>query len=65
MTAQAPARFELRMGKFGAYFHDRERGGKDGFDLPLDHVLEKLNRLEAYTKRLAEANKDRPIDKTF
>lgn len=49
MTKQ---RFEIRMGKFGAYFHDNERGGKDGFDLPLDLVLEKLNRIEGYKARL-------------
>lgn len=59
------ARYELRTGKWGVYFHDRERGGKDGFDMPLDIVLEKLNRLDAYTERLAKANKGRPIDKTF
>ena len=52
-------RFEIRYGKFGAYFHDNDRGGEDGFDMPLEMVLEKLNRLEAYTLRLAEANKRR------
>lgn len=52
-------RFELRTGKFGQYFHDAQRGGKGGFDMPLDHVLEKLNRLDEYTKRLAKANKGR------
>lgn len=45
-------RYELRSGKFGFYFHDTERG-HNGFDMPLDMVLEKLNRLEEYTKRLA------------
>ena len=49
-------RFELRHGKFGPYFHDTQRGGKDGYDLPLEAVLEKLNRLDEYTKRLAEIN---------
>lgn len=58
-------RFELRAGKYGQYFHDTQRGGKDGFDMPLEHVLEKLNRLEEYTKRLAKANKGRAIGKTF
>ena len=49
-------RFELRQGQFGAYFHDNERGGPTGYDMPLDHVLEKLNRLEEYTQRLAKRN---------
>lgn len=53
-------RYELRYGKWGAYFHDRERGGKDGFDMPLETVLAKLNRLEDYTLRLGEANRRRP-----
>ena len=48
-------RFELRTGKWGPYFHDTQRGGPEGHDMPLDVVLEKLNRLEAYTKRLAAA----------
>ncbi len=52
-------RYELRQGKFGCYFHDNERGGKDGLDMPLDTVLEKLNRLEEYTKRIGRANKHR------
>lgn len=51
MTERTP-RFELRVGRFGAYFHDRERGGPNGFDLPLDLVLEKLNRIEGYKARL-------------
>ena len=46
-------RFELRNGKFGPYFHDRDRGGHDGYDMPLEDVLKKLNRLEEYTRRLA------------
>lgn len=52
-------RFELRTGKFGQYFHDTQRGGKEGFAMPLEHVLEKLNRLDEYTQRLARANKGR------
>jgi len=52
-------RYELRMGKFGAYFHDTQRGGSDGIDMPLEHVLEKLNRLDDYTVRLAKANEGR------
>lgn len=56
-------RYELRHGKFGPYFHDTERGGDDGQDMPLLYVLEKLNRLEEYTQRLAAANKGRK--KTF
>ncbi len=56
-------RFELRQGKFGPYFHDTERGG--GFDMPLDHVLDKLNRLDDYTKRLAKANEGRADDQRF
>lgn len=58
-------RFELRTGKFGQYFHDTKRGGLHGFDMPLEHVLEKLNRLDEYTKRLAKANEGRPINNTF
>jgi len=54
-------RYELRNGKFGMYFYDNE--GEYG--LPLAFVLEKLNRKEEYKKRLAAANKGRPIDKTF
>lgn len=53
-------RFELRWGKWGAYFHDRERGGSEGCSLTLENVLEKLNRLESYTLRLASANEGRP-----
>lgn len=34
-------RYELRIGKFGPYFHDR-RGS--GYDMPLDEVLNTLNR---------------------
>jgi len=59
VAVEEKPRFELRHGKFGAYFHDTKRGGKDGFQMPLDHVLDKLNRLEEYTKRLARANKGR------
>lgn len=58
-------RFELRQGKYGMYFHDTQRGGQDGFDMPLDMVLEKLNRLEEYTQRLAKANEGRAVDETF
>jgi hypothetical protein len=58
-------RFELRQGKYGMYFHDTQRGGKDGFDIPLDMVLEKLNRLEKYTQRLAKANDGRAVNETF
>lgn len=43
-------RYELRTGKFGTYFHDTHY---DGFDMPLDIVLAKLNRLEEYTLRLS------------
>lgn len=50
-------RFEIRTGKYGQYFHDTKRGGPEGFSMSLDHVLDKLNRLEAYTERLAAANK--------
>lgn len=50
-------RFELRVGKFGHYFHDTQRGGPKGFDMPLEHVLEKLNRMEEYTQRLAERSR--------
>jgi hypothetical protein len=39
-------RYELRQGKFGPYFHDTERGGRDGYDMPLADVLDKLNRLK-------------------
>ena|SRR3990167_7653725 len=60
-----PPRFELRHGKFGSYFHDTRRCGKGGFDMPLDHVLEKLNRLEEYTRRPAGANKGRAVDNTY
>lgn len=59
MDAFRSTRFELRNGKWGAYFHDTERGGSDGSDLPLDEVLSKLNRMDEYTKRLAKANKGR------
>lgn len=36
-----PNRYELRVGKFGPYFHDT-RGS--GFDMPLQEVLSTLNR---------------------
>lgn len=51
------ARYEIRHGKFGAYFHDTEIA----FDMPLDLVLEALNRKEEYKRRLAKANEGRPI----
>ena len=44
-------RYELRYGKYGACFHDTERDSSEELDMPLDIVLEKLNRLEAYTSR--------------
>ena len=56
-------RYEIRYGKWGAYFHDTERGGSEGFDMPLDHVLEKLNRLEDYTQRLSRANEGKRGEK--
>lgn len=55
-------RFELRHGKFGPYFHDTQRGGLDGFDMPLERVLDKLNRVEELTQRLAKANKRRTVN---
>jgi hypothetical protein len=58
------ARYELRHGKFGVYFHDTQRGGKDGYDMPIDTVLEKLNRLEDYTQRLAKANEGKAENET-
>jgi len=58
-------RYEIRQGKFGSYFHDRERGGKEGFHMPNTIVLDKLNRLDDYTKRLAKANEGRGIDETY
>lgn len=60
-----PDRFEIRIGKFGPFFHDNERGGKGGFDMPLEDVLNKLNRLDEYTKRLAKANEGRAENATF
>lgn len=33
-------RYELRHGKFGPYFHDT----RNGYDMPLDEVLNTLNR---------------------
>lgn len=36
-----PDRYELRVGKFGPYFHDT-RGS--GYDMPLQEVLNTLNR---------------------
>lgn len=35
-----PDRYEVRQGKWGMYFHDREHG----YDMPLAHVLDTLNR---------------------
>ena len=52
-------RYELRYGKYGTCFHDTGRGGPEGVDMPLDTVLENLNRLEAYTQRLAKTNAHR------
>lgn len=49
-------RYEIRQGKFGAYFHDTHY---NGFDMPLEIVLEKLNRLEEYTARLKEQSESR------
>lgn len=56
------ARYELRNGKWGAYFHDTKN---NGFDMPLDIVLDKLNRLEEYTLRLAKANEGCKDDDRF
>lgn len=56
-------RYEIRTGKFGQYFWDNQGGG--GWSVPLEIVLEKLNRLEEYKARLAKANKGRPSNKTF
>lgn len=56
-------RFELRHGKYGPYFHDRRRGG--GYDLPLEEVLAKLNRLEGYKERLRKANEKLPESEKF
>jgi hypothetical protein len=58
-------RYEIRYGKWGAYFHDNERGGPNGFDMPLEFVLEKLNRLDEYTQRLAKANEGRGVAETY
>lgn len=55
-------RYELRTGKYGQFFYDTQGGG---YALPLDTVLEKLNRKEAYKARLAKANEGRPINNTF
>lgn len=55
-------RYEIRTGKYGQYFFDTEGSG---YALPLETVLEKLNRKEEYKQRLAKANAGRPIDKTF
>ena len=44
-----PQRYELRVGKFGPYFHDT-RGG--GFDMPLEEVLNTLNRYALHKAQL-------------
>ena len=49
-------RYELRTGKYGQFFYDTQGSG---YALPLESVLEKLNRKEEYKKRLAKANKGR------
>lgn len=52
-------RYELRRGKFGAYFHDTQYGG---MDLPLDDVLDKMNEIDDLKSRLAKANKGRTVN---
>lgn len=63
--AKPAPRYEIRTGKFGQYFHDTERGGREGFDMPLALVLDKLNEIPDLKARLAKANKGRPLNKTF
>lgn len=46
------ARYELRHGKYGAYFHDTERGGNEGSDMHLEHVLTALNRKEELKQKV-------------
>ena len=58
-------RYELRIGKFGQYFHDTQRGGTGGFDMSLALVLDKLNEIPDLKARLAKANEGRPINKTY
>lgn len=58
-------RYELRTGKFGQYFHDTERGGTGGIDMPLALVLAKLNEIPGLKARLAKANEGHPINDTF
>lgn len=44
-----PPRFELRQGKFGPYFHDT----RGNVDMPLERVLETLNRYALRQAQLA------------
>ena len=39
---EVPRRYEIRTGKWGQYFHDTKAGGKDGYDMPLNQVLQEL-----------------------
>lgn len=55
-------RYELRTGKYGMFVWDTQG---TGYAVPLESVIEKLNRKETYKQRLAKANKGRPINKTF
>ncbi len=55
-------RYELRNGKYGAYFWDTQGSG---YALPLESVLEKLNRKEDYKARLAKENATRSINDTI
>lgn len=55
-------RYELRAGKYGPYFWDTSGAG---YALPLESVLEKLNRKEDYKARLAKENAGRSINNTI
>lgn len=47
-TMISPDRYELRNGKWGAYFYDNERN----IDMPLDEVLNTLNRYSLRKEQL-------------
>lgn len=51
-------RYELRTGKYGMFVWDTQG---TGYAVPLESIIEKLNRKETYKQRLAKANKSRPM----
>lgn len=46
-------RYEVKVGKFGMFFHD----GKEGEDMPLEAVCERLNRMEALYEQIEDRDR--------